>query len=134
MNPTHSQDRVASEPDDHGANVSHMEPDNIGVAVLTVLFAFVAVVIVLVVVLLQAWFYNWKVDLLAERMGPIDEQQTPAAIAKMQIERIETTGWADPKTKKDWTIPIEQAMKSVVSEHSADVEPPAANGKENDGK
>ena len=35
---------------------------------LTVLFAFVAVVVLLIVVLLQAWFYNWKVELLAR--GP----------------------------------------------------------------
>ena len=70
------------------------------------MFAFVAVVVLLVVVLLQAWFYNWKVDLLAQRTGPIDAQQTPAAIAQKQLERIETYGWADPKTQAR-AIPIE---------------------------
>jgi len=112
----------------HGEDVSHVEPDNIGVAMLSVLFAFVAIVIVLIAVLLQAWFYNWKVDLLAQRAGPIDEQQTPAAIAEMQLQRIETYGWADPKTKKERAIPISRAMEIVAAEMAAE------SGKEAGGK
>ena len=73
----------------HGEEVSHVEPDDIGVGLLTVLFAFVAVVVLLVVVLLQAWFYNWKVDLMAERTGPINVQQAPAAVAQRQLKRID---------------------------------------------
>jgi hypothetical protein len=114
-----------------GEGHSGVEPDNIGVAGLSVLFALVAVVIVLIAVLLQAWFYNWKVDLLAQRAGPIDPQQTPAAIAQMQLERIETYGWADPKTKKNRTIKIERAMDLVADEMASQQ---VAAGKEKGGK
>ena len=72
--------------------------------------------VLLIAVLLQAWFYNWKLDLSAQRSGPIDPNQTPAAIAKTQIERIETYGWADPKTKQDRAIPIGRAMELVAAE------------------
>ena len=75
---------------------SHIEPDDIGVGMLTVLFAFVAVVVLLFVVLLQAWFYNWKVDLLAQRNGPIDVQRRPSRSPE-QLQRIESYGWADRK-------------------------------------
>ena len=130
MSPPEIADPTTFEPDDHGKDVSHIEPDNISVGVLTVLFAFVAVSIVLVAVLLQAWFYNWKVDLLSERRGPIDAEQTPAAIAKIQLEQINKYGWVDPKTKKDLAIPISRAMELVVKEYAADSKAPAANGKE----
>jgi hypothetical protein len=144
MNPT-SEERVAPQPDDPGGIVSHMEPDNIGVSGLIVLFALCGVVLVLVVVLLQAWFYNWKVDLLAQRWDHFDDQQAPAVIArmqregldplqielellslrrpdaikKMQIERIETYGWVDPKTRNERTIPITQAMELIVKDSSS---------------
>ena len=102
----------------HGEDISHIEPDDIGVGMLTVLFAFVAVVVLLVVVLLQAWFYNWKVELTAQRTGPIDVQETPAAIAQKQLERIESYGWADRKTQAR-AIPISRAMELVAAELAA---------------
>ncbi len=71
--------------------MSHVEPDDIGVGMLTVLFAFVAVVVLLIVVLLQAWFYNWKVGLMAERTGPVDVQQAPAAVAQSNCNRSKAT-------------------------------------------
>jgi len=90
---------------------SHVEPDDIGVGMLTVLGAMVAVVIVLIVVLLQAWFYNWKDAMIARRAGPIDEQTAPA--------RIERYGWADPK-KRLRAIPITRAMQLIVDENAAE--------------
>jgi hypothetical protein len=98
---------------------SHVEPDDIGVGMLTVLGAMVAVVIVLIVVLLQAWFYNWKDAMIARRAGPIDEQTAPAAIAQRQLERIERYGWADPK-KRLRAIPITRAMQLIVDENAAE--------------
>jgi hypothetical protein len=117
----------------HGENTSHIEPDDIGVGLLTVLFAFVAVVVLLVVVLLQAWFYNWKVELSAQRTGPIDAQQTPAAIAQRQLERIETYGWADPKTHAR-AIPIRRAMELVANDLAVAPGASSAPGKESGGK
>ena len=120
MSHPQSEENVSPVPADYGEGVSHIEPDDVGVGLLTVLGAFVAVVVLLIVVLLQAWFYNWKVELSAQRTGPIDPQQTPAAIADQQLQRIETYGWADPKTKKDRTIPIGLAMELVAAELATD--------------
>ena len=115
-----SEENVAPTAAGHGEGVSHIEPDDVGVGLLTVLGAFVAVVVLLIVVLLQVWFYNWKVELSARRTGPLDPQQTPAAIAEKQLQRIETYGWADPKTKKERTIPIGRAMELVAADLAAD--------------
>ncbi len=119
MSYSSSEPDAAPVPAGHGEGISHIEPDDIGVGMLTVLFAFVAIVVLLVVVLLQAWFYNWKVDLQAQRLGPIpgDEQQTPVAIAQEQLKKIESYGWTDanPKTRTR-AIPIGRAMELVAKE------------------
>jgi len=120
-------------PAQSGEGVSHIEPDDIGIGLLTVLFALVAVVVVLIVVLLQAWFYNWKVELLAKRTGPIDMQQSPAVIAEIQLQRIETYRWVDRKTETR-AIPIGRAMELVAAELAAESSAPAAPGKETSGK
>jgi hypothetical protein len=133
MSHTQSEQDVASAQTGHVEAISHIEPDDIGVGLLTVLFAFVAVVVLLVVVLLQAWFYNWKMELVSRRTGPVDVQQTPAAIAEKQLERIETYGWADRKTQTR-AIPIRRAMELVAKELAAESAAPAAPGKETDGK
>ena len=95
-----------------------VEPDDIGVGLLTVVGAFVAVVVLLIAVLLQAWFYNWQFDALAQGRGPLDPQETPAAIAKKQLQRIETYGWVDRK-KEIRGIPIDRAMELVAKELAA---------------
>ena len=120
MSHPHSEKDIAPAPAGHGEGVSHVEPDDVGVGLLTVLGAFVAVVVLLIVVLLQAWFYNWKVELSARCTGPLDPQQTPAAIAEKQLQRIEKYGWADPRTKKVRTIPIGLAMELVAAELATD--------------
>jgi hypothetical protein len=114
MSYSHSEHEVAPAQVGHGEAVSHIEPDDIGVGMLTVLFAFVAIVVLLVVVLLQAWFYNWKVEILTQ-WPAIDVQQAPAAIAQRQLERIETYGWADRKTQTR-AIPVSRAMELVAKE------------------
>ena len=123
MSYTPGEPDVASVQAAHGEAVSQVEPDDIGVGLLTVLFAFVAIVVLLIVVLLQAWFYNWKVDLLARNR---DEyvQQTPAAVAEKQLQRIESYGWTDAKPRTR-AIPIRRAMELVATELAA---PPKENG------
>jgi hypothetical protein len=98
---------------DHGDGTSHVEPDDIGVGMMTVLFGLCGVSLLLMVVLLQAWFYNWKDAVVAERPRPESE---PAAIAAIQLKRIENYGWADPK-KQIRTIPISRAMDLIVQEY-----------------
>jgi hypothetical protein len=128
MSYTPSEEDAAPAQAGYGAEVSHIEPDDIGVGLLSVLFAFVAVVVLLVIVLLQAWFYNWKGDLLAQRNGPLDGQETAAATAEKQLQRIETYGWADRKTQAR-AIPIGQAMELVAADLAGE-----APGKETGGK
>jgi hypothetical protein len=108
-----------SEPVENNAELSHVEPDDIGVGMLTVVGALCAVVLLLIVVLVQAWFYNWRDSLLAQRSGPIDEQSAPAALAEQQVQRIERYGWADAK-KRVRAIPIDRAMELVVREYGAE--------------
>lgn len=117
MSYSRSEPDVASAPANHAQDVSHIEPDDIGVGLLAVLGALVAVVVLLIAVLLQAWFYDWKLDLQAQRSGPIDVQETPAAIAQRQLQRIETYGWADRKTHAR-AIPIDRAMELVAKDLS----------------
>jgi len=133
MSYPHSEPDVTPAQAGHGEGISHIESDDIGIGLLTVLFALVAVVVLLIVVLLQAWFYNWKVELSAQRSGPIDAQQTPALVAKKQLERIETYGWADRKTRTR-AIPIGRAMELVAADLAAEPVAPATPGKEIGGK
>ena len=133
MSYSRSEPDVASAPAIHAGDVSHIEPDDIGGGLLVVLGALVAVVVLLVAVLLQAWFYNWQGALLVQRSGPIDVQQAPAAIAQEQLRRIETYGWADDK-KRARTIPISRAMELVAKELAAESAGPPATGKESGGK
>jgi hypothetical protein len=93
---------------------SQVESDDIGVGLLAVIGAMVAVVVVLIVVLVQAWFYNFKGELLATRTAPVDMQKIPDEIAKTQRERIELR---DPTTR---SIPIDVAMRLVVEDLSGD--------------
>ena len=44
-------------------NPSQVEPDEVNVGLLGVVGTFLAVVVVLIVVLLQAWFYNWRASM-----------------------------------------------------------------------
>ena len=72
--------------------------------------------VLLAAVLLQAWFYNWKVELSARRVGPVDAAAGASGARPAQLQRIETYGWADPKTKKDRAIPISRAMELVAKD------------------
>jgi hypothetical protein len=100
----------------HGGELSHVEPDDIGVGMMTVLFGLCGISLLLIVVLLQAWFYNWKDAVVADRPVTADLQTAPATIAAEQLKRIESYGWADAK-KTVRTIPISRAMDLIVQEY-----------------
>ncbi len=105
-----------STPVENTAEVSHVEPDDIGVGMLTWLGALCAVSLLLIVVLLQAWFYNWKDDLMAQRTASMDEQSAPAAIAADQLKKLDGYGWANEKDHIR-RIPISRAMELIVQEY-----------------
>ncbi len=58
-------------------NLPQVEPDEVNVGLLGVVGTFLAVVVVLIVVLIQAWFYNWRTSIVAERTLPSDSPDTP---------------------------------------------------------
>ena len=97
-------------------DISHVEPDDIGVGMLTVVGALCAVVLVLIVVLLQAWFYNWQDALEAKRLRPDRRPGHAGDNRPGQLQRIEHYGWADEK-KHVRAIPIQRAMELVVDEY-----------------
>ena len=99
----------------HGDETSHVEPDDIGVGMMTVLFGLCGVSLLLMVVLLQAWFYTWKDVVAADRPPP---QSEPAVIAAAQLKKLENYSWADPK-KKIRMIPISRAMELIVQDYGA---------------
>ena len=59
-------------------NPPPIEPDEVNVGLLGVVGTFLAVVVVLIVVLLQAWFYNWRASIAQERTLPSDSPRDAA--------------------------------------------------------
>jgi hypothetical protein len=101
---------------------SQVEPDNIDVGLLAIVGAFIGVVVLLIVVLLQAWFYNWKAEITAARTLPGDAPQTPYGRALIeQQEQLNSYHWANRESKTR-AIPIERAMELVVKEMSGEKE------------
>jgi hypothetical protein len=109
-----------STPVENNADTSHVEPDDIGVGMLTVLGLLCAVSLFLIVVLLQAWFYNWKDDLEAQRTASTEEHSAPAALAAEQLKQIDIKGHVDPANKSQvCAVPINRAMELIVGEYGA---------------
>ena len=104
--------------------LSHVEPDEVGVGLLATIGAMVAVAVLLVIVLLQAWFYNWSRDALA---GWRTSDTVPAPLAQATEEQQAQIGgyhWVDRQTHTR-AIPIEAAMKIEARELAAQQAPAA---------
>ena len=86
---------------------------------MTVLFAFVAIVILLIVVLLQAWFYNWKVDLQAQRQRPVGRAANAGRDRQEPTSEDRDLRLGRSQDQKDRTIPIDVAMKLVAEDFAA---------------
>ena len=68
---------------------SSVEPDEVNVGLLAVVGTFAAVVVVLIVVLLQAWFYNWRGSVAEAKLLPMNSPETPLGRALLeQQEKI----------------------------------------------
>ncbi len=95
------------------------EGDEINAGLLTVIGCFLAVTVLLVVVLLQAWFYNWKADATASQTIPSSDPQTLLGRALVeQQEQINSYHWVNREANVR-AIPIERAMQLVVAEMAA---------------
>ncbi len=100
-------------------NSPQVEPDEVNAGLLGVVGTFLAVVVVLIVVLLQAWFYNWRASIAQERTLPSDSPQTP--LGRALVEQRETIGsyhWINREAKVR-AIPVGRAMELVAQEMAA---------------
>ncbi len=95
------------------------EGDEINAGLLTVIGAFLAVTVFLIVVLLQAWFYNWKADATAAGTIPASDPQSLLGRAVLeQQEQLNSYHWVQREANVR-AIPIERAMQLVAAEMAA---------------
>ena len=102
-----------------------VEPDEVNVGLLAVVGTFTAVVVVLIVVLLQAWFYNWRGSMAEDKMLPMNSPETPLGRAIIeQQEKIGSYHWINREAQVR-AIPIQRAMEVVAQEMAAAQKPAA---------
>jgi hypothetical protein len=96
-----------------------VEPDEVNVGLLAVVGTFAAVVVVLIVVLLQAWFYNWRGSMADAKTLPMNSPETPLGRALVeQQEKINSYHWVNREAHVR-AIPIQRAMELEVQEMAA---------------
>ena len=104
---------------------SSVEPDEVNVGLLAVVGTFTAVVVVLIVVLLQAWFYNWRGSIAEAKILPMNSPETPLGRSIIeQQEKINSYHWINREAQLR-AIPIERAMEVVAQEMAAAQSPSA---------
>jgi hypothetical protein len=109
--------RAMSEPENWPTG--HQYGDQVNAGLIAMIGLFAAVVLLLIVVLLQAWFYNWKEGLAAAQLVPVDDPQTPLGQMRIeQEEQIDSYHWVD-RQKQVRAIPIGRAMALVAEELAA---------------
>lgn len=102
--------------------LSQFEPDDVNVGLLGLVGLFIAVVLSLIVILLQAWFYDWKGDLAAGRTTAAYASQTTLSQALVeQQSQINSYRWINREAGVR-AIPIERAMDVVTKELAAEQE------------
>jgi hypothetical protein len=103
---------------------------NAGMVALVGLFA--AVVFLLIVVLLQAWFYSWKGEIASARAAAGDPASSPLGLmVSEQEQQIDSYHWVN-RERGIRAIPIERAMALVAEELAA--APKDRKGEAKDGK
>lgn len=101
---------------------SGVEPDDVSIPLLTLIGTTIAVSLLLIAILLQAWYYSGKAALTTSRALPADNPQMP--LGRYRTEQQEQLGqyrWINREAKVVG-IPIERAMELVAREMA---EPPA---------
>lgn len=111
---------------------SQVEPDEVNIPLLSIVGTFGAVVIVLIALLLQAWFYNWRGTIIDERTLPAGSPETPLGRATLeQQEQIGSYHWINREAGTR-AIPIGRAME-LLAEEMASHNPPATKATEKGG-
>jgi hypothetical protein len=101
-----------------------VEPDDVNVGLLMVVGTFTAVVVVLIVVLLQAWFYNWRGSTADATTLPMDSPETPLGRALVEQEEKLRGDQSVNRQTNVRTVPIQRAMELVAREMGAAQKPP----------
>ena len=93
--------------------------DNVNAGLIGMVGVFATVVFLLIVVLVQAWFYTWKAEFAAEKYRPADDPQSPLGLMlSEQQAQIGSYHWVDRKAGVR-AIPVERAMTLVADEMAA---------------
>jgi len=109
-------DQPQSESIEASTGGSTVEYDELNAGLLGMIGAFIAVVVLLIVVLLQAWFYNWRGEIAATTTLATNDPQTPLGRAILeQQQQINGYRWINREAHVR-AIPIERAMEVVVQE------------------
>jgi hypothetical protein len=92
--------------------------DEVSAGLVAVVGAFAAVVLLLIVVLVQAWYYTWKGQVSAERAAAADIPATPLGrILAEQQQQLGSYHWGSDKQPN--RVPIDRAMEIVAGELAA---------------
>ncbi|MGA2031382.1 MAG: hypothetical protein ABSG68_03930 [Thermoguttaceae bacterium] len=91
--------------------------------------ALATVGVLLIVILLHAWFYNWKEDIAGAKALPPGDPRTPLGRALVeQEEQLGSYHWINREARVQ-AIPIQRAMELVAAEMSEANKPEASHGK-----
>ncbi|MGA2618193.1 MAG: hypothetical protein ABSF26_11320 [Thermoguttaceae bacterium] len=97
-----------------------VERDEVDIGLLSVVGTFIATVVLLIAILLQAWFYDWRAELTEGRSRPATDPQTALGQALLeQQEQINHYHWINREAGTR-AIPIQRAMELVVRELAVD--------------
>ena len=103
----------------HGHGASAVEKDEVSAGVIGIIGVFAAVVLFLIVVLLQAWFYSWKSDLTAANTVRADDPDAPLGRMLVQQQaQINSYHWIS-REQGTRAIPVDRAMELVAQEMAA---------------
>jgi hypothetical protein len=98
---------------------SPVEPDEVNTGVLFVTGSLLAVGVVLVVLLLQAWFYNWRGSVVQERAISASTSETALGRAILENrKKIDRYHWINREAGTR-AIPVDRAMELVAAEMAA---------------
>ncbi len=90
-----------------GAGAGHAQADNVNVGFVAIVGVFAAVLLFVLIVVLQAWFYSWNESERARKNEPSEELQQAIAA---QRDKMNSYRVLDPAGKVR-AIPIERAMQ-----------------------
>ena len=112
---------------------SQVEPDEVNIPLLSIVGTFGAVVVLLIILLLQAWFYNWRGNIVSERTLPTGSPETPLGRATLeQQQQIGSYHWVNREAGVR-AIPIARAMEVLAAEMAAHNAPGAKAGEKEKG-